>query len=269
MARKRVSRKAWKAEGKSGRYRRYARRGKGRIDKRSIRTIRVGRHGKLMRVGCPKGSWSPKYKRCRKGMRAYSLMVPVGKNPGLNLIEKPLVFGGGTRIIIVDGKTQRAQFGGHSSRDTVTYKMLSGPHLFEIGVMPIPVTYAAYDAHGKTVTVGRKVAIAKNPQKMKKSWVDANERGARLRIGMSHLGSADIAFIKGPKQYARGLTPSESERFHELDQKRLKLSRIPEGSLWRETKGDVDKIVAWFRKHGFPQQAETLLQWRTEGKLPK
>ena len=187
MDRKRVSRKSWKAEGKLGRYRRYAKRGKGRFDKRSIRTIRVGRHGKLMRVACPRGAWSPKYKRCRKGMRAYSLMLPVGKNP----------------------------------------------------------------------------------QKLKKAWVDANERSARLRIGMRHLGASDIAFIKGPKQFAVGLTAMESYRFHELDKKRLKLSRVREGSLWRETKGDVDKIAAWFRKHGFPQQATTLLQWRSEGKLPK
>ena len=130
-------RSSWKSRGRVGKYRHYAKRG-ARLDKRSIRTIRVGKHGKLMRVGCPSPHW--KRGRCRVGMKAFSLMVPVGKNPGLSLVEKPLTFGGGTRIIIVDGKTQRVQFGGHASKDTVMFKMLSGPHLFETGSMPTPVT---------------------------------------------------------------------------------------------------------------------------------
>ena len=49
-------------------------RGKGSFDPRSFRTIRVGKHGRLMRVGCPKGYF--KGGRCRKGMRAQSILTP-------------------------------------------------------------------------------------------------------------------------------------------------------------------------------------------------
>lgn len=38
-----------------------------KFDKRSIRTIKRGRA--MILVGCPRGSWMPRRKRCRKGMR--------------------------------------------------------------------------------------------------------------------------------------------------------------------------------------------------------
>lgn len=78
---KRVSRRTWKARGKVGRYRHYTKRRRARVDKRSIRAIRIGRHGKRMLVGCPKGRWSPRRGCCRSGLKAISMMVPVAKNP--------------------------------------------------------------------------------------------------------------------------------------------------------------------------------------------
>jgi hypothetical protein len=41
------------------------------VDRRSIRTIFRGKGKKSRRilVGCPKGSWAPRRKRCKKGMR--------------------------------------------------------------------------------------------------------------------------------------------------------------------------------------------------------
>jgi len=42
--------------------------------KKSFRTIRIGKHGKLLRVGCPKGRW--KRSRCAVGMKAQGLMHP-------------------------------------------------------------------------------------------------------------------------------------------------------------------------------------------------
>ena len=80
-----MRRKQWKARGKVGRYRHYAKRRAGKFDKRSIRTIRVGKHGRLIRVGCPKGQW--RRGRCRVGMRALSMLVPAA-NPLLSIRQE-------------------------------------------------------------------------------------------------------------------------------------------------------------------------------------
>jgi hypothetical protein len=42
----------------------------------SFRTISIGRRGKRMLVGCPKGSWSRKARHCRSGMRRVALLSP-------------------------------------------------------------------------------------------------------------------------------------------------------------------------------------------------
>lgn len=42
--------------------------------RKSFRTIRIGKHGKLMRVGCAKGKY--KRGRCSVGMRAQGLLTP-------------------------------------------------------------------------------------------------------------------------------------------------------------------------------------------------
>ena len=53
-------------------------------DRRSIRTIRIGKRGRLLRIGCPKGFWRPRLKhrgkrgRCDKGMRGFEILTPRG-----------------------------------------------------------------------------------------------------------------------------------------------------------------------------------------------
>jgi len=42
--------------------------------KKSFRTIRIGKHGKLLRVACPKGRY--KSGRCSVGMKAQGMLVP-------------------------------------------------------------------------------------------------------------------------------------------------------------------------------------------------
>lgn len=46
------------------------------VDKRSIRTIRIGRHGRKMLVACPRGYWMARKKRCRVGMTGVSMLTP-------------------------------------------------------------------------------------------------------------------------------------------------------------------------------------------------
>jgi hypothetical protein len=50
------------------------------VDRRSIRTIRLGRTEKRMRVGCPKNYWSARKRRCSLGMRGISVLLPK-RNP--------------------------------------------------------------------------------------------------------------------------------------------------------------------------------------------
>ena len=49
---------------------------KGHFARGSFRTISVGRHGKKLVVGCPKGRWNKRSRRCRSGMRRVTLMTP-------------------------------------------------------------------------------------------------------------------------------------------------------------------------------------------------
>ncbi len=51
---------------------------KGRFDPRSFRTVQSG--DALVTVGCPKGQWDAKRKRCRVGTRAQRIMRPMGRN---------------------------------------------------------------------------------------------------------------------------------------------------------------------------------------------
>ena len=49
-----------------------------RVDKRSYRTVKRGRN--LIRVGCPRGKWSPggpKGRQCKVDMVATSILKPV------------------------------------------------------------------------------------------------------------------------------------------------------------------------------------------------
>ncbi len=52
---------------------------KGRFDPRSFRTVQSGEA--LVTVGCPKGQWDAKRRRCRVGTRAQRIMRPKGSNP--------------------------------------------------------------------------------------------------------------------------------------------------------------------------------------------
>jgi len=64
------------------RYRHIGKRKARLYDRRSIRTIRIGRHGRLMRVGCPKGHWRPRLRRkgrkgrCDRGMQGFEILTP-------------------------------------------------------------------------------------------------------------------------------------------------------------------------------------------------
>lgn len=59
---------------KKARYRHSKVRSKSHYDKRSFRTIKIGKHGRLLRVACPKGKW--KHGRCSVGMKAQGLLTP-------------------------------------------------------------------------------------------------------------------------------------------------------------------------------------------------
>ena len=48
---------------------------KGHFARGSFRTISIGRHGRKMVVGCPKGYWSKKTKHCRAGMRKVTMLT--------------------------------------------------------------------------------------------------------------------------------------------------------------------------------------------------
>ncbi len=50
-----------------------------KFDPRSFRYIVRGKHKIL--IGCPKGYWDDKNKRCRVGTRAVSILHPIGENP--------------------------------------------------------------------------------------------------------------------------------------------------------------------------------------------
>lgn len=61
-------------------YRRELVRGRKRSQfaRSSFRTISIGRGGNKALVACPKGAWDKNRKRCRKGMRAYELLIRRG-----------------------------------------------------------------------------------------------------------------------------------------------------------------------------------------------
>lgn len=50
-----------------------------KFDPRSFRTIKLGKKGKLGTVGCPKGEWQPRKKRCRVGMQLQRILIPEGQ----------------------------------------------------------------------------------------------------------------------------------------------------------------------------------------------
>lgn len=47
-----------------------------KFDKRSLRTLKRPR-GRRIIIGCPKGEWSVKKKRCKVGTRIQSKLIPV------------------------------------------------------------------------------------------------------------------------------------------------------------------------------------------------
>lgn len=51
---------------------------KGSFDRRSFRWVRRGKHRIL--VGCPRGKWNNKTKRCKVGTRAYKKFSPARGN---------------------------------------------------------------------------------------------------------------------------------------------------------------------------------------------
>lgn len=50
------------------------------FDPRSFRTIPLGTKGKKATIGCPKGQWMPKKKRCKVGTRIQRIMTPRKSN---------------------------------------------------------------------------------------------------------------------------------------------------------------------------------------------
>lgn len=62
------------------RYRHSKLESKAHFARGSFRTIRIGRHGKRLVVGCPKGQWNRR--RCRSGMRRVTMLTPKrSRNP--------------------------------------------------------------------------------------------------------------------------------------------------------------------------------------------
>jgi len=49
---------------------------KGNFDPRSFRVIPYGKKGKKATIGCEKGQWMPKKKRCKIGTRIQKIMTP-------------------------------------------------------------------------------------------------------------------------------------------------------------------------------------------------
>jgi len=49
------------------------------FDRRSFRTIKRGKRGHAVVIGCPTGQWDPKTKRCRVGTRAQSVLHPLSE----------------------------------------------------------------------------------------------------------------------------------------------------------------------------------------------
>ena len=60
-----------------GRYDHRVMEPKGKFDKRSFRTIDSGEKGDTkVVVGCPKGQWDNKRRRCKVGTRGHKLLTP-------------------------------------------------------------------------------------------------------------------------------------------------------------------------------------------------
>lgn len=59
---------------KKARYSHSRLKSKSRFDKRSFRTIQIGRHGRLLRVACSKGKW--RNGRCSVGMQGQGILTP-------------------------------------------------------------------------------------------------------------------------------------------------------------------------------------------------
>lgn len=62
------------------------------FDKRSFRVITLGSKGKKGIIGCPKGKWSEKTKKCKVGTKLQSILIPVGMEGcvrgGMELLRK-------------------------------------------------------------------------------------------------------------------------------------------------------------------------------------
>ena len=343
MARRKASRpgRQWKALGRVGRYRHYRKRGAAYrgFDKRSIRTIHVGRHGKLLRVGCPKGSWDAKRGRCRVGLRALSLLAPA-VNPQKQSWQMTLREFAGEEPPRVAGKDWYFQPEAKAAHDEwqrqVNIHFLQIADAMDAG-KPVPFEAAAdypdlarrfkaatnprqvgpaakanelvdllglIEAHKRAektlriIRAGGDKSLARywdqvadnllrrrariqpevlkyhdNPPKFTRKYVDLFiEQPARKKIGERRLGAKDkkwlMKYRRGDWGKFYGSYGLGQLQLHDLDKKCASLSHVPEGSLWRATKGDVDKVVAWLREHGLPQYAVLVRQAVKAGKLP-
>lgn len=87
-----------------------------RVDPRSIRSIYVGKHGKMLRIGCPKGYFNAKTKHCRKGTKAVAWLTPVRSqlNPPVTMRAVREAAAEYQRLMQLYGEnnmaTQRAEF---------------------------------------------------------------------------------------------------------------------------------------------------------------
>jgi hypothetical protein len=101
-----------------------------KLDPRSVRTIRIGKHGRLLKIACPKGHWRPKRKRCTVGTKAFSMLIPrrprakakphvirgvsfrpgrrIAANPGsLKRYRAKLHSASGNRVVVVSARSDQ------------------------------------------------------------------------------------------------------------------------------------------------------------------
>ena len=90
--------------GPKGQYAHYQKSSPDNFDPRSFRTISMGVRGTKGVVGCPKGEWDPRRKRCKVGLRLQKVMVPksrlrtrarsamrLARNPAVPLWNNPVL----------------------------------------------------------------------------------------------------------------------------------------------------------------------------------
>ncbi len=122
---------------------------KGRFDPRSFRTVRTDGH--LVTVGCPKGQYDARRKRCKVGTRAQRILHPPGEStcplPGREVRPRRRR---NPHMVIDAGGTVIASYGGHPIQtfrqayarfrdDPAAAEILTSPRRLPVGARVSPV----------------------------------------------------------------------------------------------------------------------------------